>query len=321
MIRWGILATGTIARKFAKTINSMDNETQLVACGSRNIEHAKAFAQEFSIPKYYDSYEALVQDEDVDAIYIATPNNLHFENMKMCIAAGKHILCEKPLTTNAKDAKEIFRLAEEKGVFLMEAFWISMLPMHLKIAQIIADGVIGEVKHIRADFGFTVQGERKNRKLDASLGGGALLDIGIYNIGFVAMTLGYQPITIQSSVHMNELGTDDFETMIFEYENGATASMSVSIGMKIEKAGAIYGTKGSILLPDFQQAEKMYVDFYNGTVEEINMPVDINGFEYQIREAIKCIEDKKTSSSIQTPQNSIAVMEIMDSIREQWKNK
>ena len=320
MIRWGILATGVIAHKFAKTINSMGNETQLVACGSRNIEHAKAFAQEFSIPKFYDSYEALVQDDDVDAIYIATPNSMHFENMKMCIEAGKHILCEKPMTTNAEDAKKIFELAKEKGIFLMEAFWISMLPMHLKIAQIISDGVIGEVKHIRADFGFTVQGERRNRKFDASLGGGALLDIGIYNIGFVAMTLGYHPIKIQSKVHMSEFGTDDFETMIFEYENGATASMTVSIGMKIEKEGVIYGTKGSIRLPDFQQAEKMYVDFYNGTVEEINMPVDINGFEYQIREAIKCIESGKVSSSIQTPQNTISVMEIMDSIREQWEN-
>jgi len=320
MIRWGILATGTIARKFATTINSMKNETQLVACGSRDIEHAKTFAEEFSIPKFYDSYEALVQDKDVDAIYIATPNSMHFENMKMCIEAGKHVLCEKPLTTNAKDAKIIFELAKEKGVFLMEAFWISMLPMHLKIAQIISDGVIGEVKHISADFGFTVQGERRNRKLVASLGGGALLDIGIYNIGFVAMTLGYHPVKILSKVNMNEFGTDDFETMIFEYENGATASMTVSIGMKIERNGAIYGTKGSIRLPDFQQAEKMYVDFYNGTVEEINMPVDINGFEYQIREAIKCIESGKVSSSIQTPQNTISVMEIMDSIREQWEN-
>lgn len=318
MIRWGILATGVIARKFATTINNMNNETQIVACGSRNIEHAKAFAEEFSIPKYYDSYEALVQDEEVDAIYIATPNSMHFENMKMCIEAGKHVLCEKPLTTNAEDAKKAFALANEKGVFLMEAFWISMLPMHLKIAQMIADGVIGEVRHIRADYGFTVQGARRDRKFDASLGGGALLDIGIYNIGFVSMTLGYKPVNIQSKVHLSEFGTDDFETMIFEYENGTTASMTVTIGMKMEKEGVIYGTKGSIRLPDFQMAKKMYVDIYNGTTEEIDMPFEINGFEYQIREVMKCIENGKISSSIQTPENSIAVMQIMDSLRKQW---
>lgn len=320
MIRWGILATGTIARKFATTINEMGDETQIAACGSRDIEHAKAFAQEYAIPKYYDSYEALVQDKDVDAVYIATPNSMHLENIKLCIEAGKHILCEKPLTTNADDAKKAFELAKEKGVFLMEAFWISMLPMHLKIAQMISDGAIGEVRHIRADYGYTVQGARKIRKFEASLGGGALLDIGIYNIGFVSMTLGYNPTKIQSKVHTNEFGTDDFETMIFEYENGTTAALTVSIGMKFAKEGIIYGTKGSIRLPDFQMAQKMYVDSYDGTSEEIDIPFEINGFEYQIREAISCIENGKVLSSIQTPENTIAVMEIMDALRKQWGN-
>lgn len=319
MIRWGVLATGTIAHKFAATIMNMGNETQIVACASRNIEHAKSFAQEFSIPKYYDSYEALIQDKEVDVVYIATPNSLHLENMKMCIEAGKHVLCEKPLTTNADDAKEVFALAKEKGVFLMEAFWISMLPMHLKIVQMISDGMIGEVRHIRADYGYTVQGQRKLRKFDASLGGGALLDVGIYNIGFVSMIFGYHPVDIQSKVHISEFGTDDFETMIFEYESGATAALSVSIGLKLGKEGVIYGTKGSIRLPDFQMAQKIVVDSYDGTTEEIDMPFEINGFEYQVREVIKCIENGKISSSIQTPENTIAVMEIMDALRMQWK--
>lgn len=318
MIRWGIMATGNIAHKFATTITQMAGETYIVACGSSNLEHAKAFAEEFSISKFYGSYEELANDDEVDAIYIATPNSMHFENIKMCIEAGKHVLCEKPITTNADDAQKAFALASQKGVFLMEAFWISMLPMHLKIAQMISEGVIGEVNHIRADYGFTVQGPRRTRKFDSALGGGALLDIGIYNIGFVAMTLGYKPIKIQSAVHFSEFGTDDFETIIFEYENGKTATLTVSIGMKIEKEGVIYGSKGSIKLPDFQKAEKMIVDIYDGKSEEIEMPMEINGFEYQIREVIRCIENKKTSSSIQTPENTIAVMKLMDDIREVW---
>lgn len=319
MVRWGILATGTIAHKFAQTIIHMDDDTQLVACGSRDIEKSKAFAEEYSIPKYYGSYEDLIQDKEVDAIYIATPNSMHLENIKMCIEAGKHVLCEKPITTNAKDAMEVFALAKEKGIFLMEAFWISMLPMHLKISQLIAEGTIGEVRHIRADYGFTVQGARRARKFDASLGGGALLDIGIYNIGFVAMILGFKPVKLQTTVHMNEFGTDDFETIIFEYDNGATATMAVSIGMKMEKEGVIYGTKGSIRLPDFQKAEHMKIELYDGTTQDIQMPFEINGFEYQVREMIECIDRGQVSSSIQTPENSIRVMELMDLIRDQWR--
>lgn len=318
MIRWGILATGVIAHKFAATVGQMGNETTITACGSRDMEHAKAFAEEFSIPKFYDSYEALVMDEEVDAVYIATPNSMHLDNIKMCIEAGKHVLCEKPITTNAKDAEEAFAFAKEKGVFLMEAFWISMLPMHQKIVQMIADGVIGEVKHIRADYGYTVQGERRSRKLDSTLGGGALLDIGIYNIGFVSMILGYEPEDIYSKARKTEFGTDDFETMIFGYENGTTAAMTVAVGIKIKKEGIIYGTKGSIRLPDFQEADQMYVELYDGTSTEINMPMEINGFEYQIREAIKCIKEGKIASSIQSPKNSIAVMKIMDDVRAQW---
>ena len=319
MIRWGIMATGNIAHKFATTIVQMGNEAQIVACGSSNMEHAAAFAKEFHIEKYYGTYEELVQDEDVDVIYIATPNTMHVENMKMCIEAGKNVLCEKPFTTNADDAREIFRLAKEKKVFVMEAFWISMLPIHKKIAELVNSGVIGEVQHIRAEYGFPVSVERRARKFKRELGGGALLDIGIYNIGFVAMTLGYKPTHIKSSVHMNEFGTDDFETMIFEYDNGKTATMTVSIGMKINKEGCIYGTKGCIYLPDFQKADKMSIEYHDGTSEEIDMPMEINGFEYQIRETMKCIENGNSTSDIQTPDNTIAVLEIMDSLRKQWQ--
>ena len=318
MLKWGIMATGTIAHKFATTLQAMRGEAVLTACGSSNLEHAKTFAEEFAIPEYYGTYEELANAPDVDIIYIATPNSMHFENMKLCINAGKHVLCEKPFTLNVQQAEEIYALAQQRHVFVMEAFWISMLPLHLKIAELIQQGVIGEVKHIRADSGFTVKGARKERKFDKELGGGALLDIGIYNIGFAAMTLGYKPSAMRSSVHLNEYGTDDFETIILEYAQGKTATLTVSIGMRLDKEGVIYGEKGYIYLPDFQKAERMSIRLYDGTEEDVEMPMDINGFEYQIREATRCIEQGAGVSKIQTPQKTLAVLAIMDELRRQW---
>lgn len=318
MIKWGILATGSIANKFVSTVQGMKDEVSVIACASRNEARAKEFADQYGIPKAYGSYEELVQDDEVDVVYICTPNNLHYENMKLCIEAGKSVLCEKPFTTNQNEAQEIFQLAKEKGVFVMEAFWITMLPLHKKLQQLLADGVIGEVRHVRAEYGFIAKGERRERKLDTSLAGGALLDIGIYNIGFASMVFGYEPARMLTSVHMNEFGTDDFETMIFEYSNGRTASLTSTIGMDIPTEGVIYGTEGKIVFPDYQKAERLIIERFDGTKEEIVMPFEVSGFEYQVREVADCIREGKITSGVQTPEKTLAVLKIMDGCRNQW---
>ncbi len=319
MTKWGILATGTIAHKFAQTIKGMGEEATVIACASRNEEKAKCFAKEYNIPKYYGSYEALVQDKEVDAIYICTPNNFHYENMKMCIEAGKAVLCEKPFTVNKKEAEEIFALAKEKKVFVMEAFWVKLLPLYKELHQLIETGSIGEVRHLRAEYGFIATGARKDRKFDSSLAGGALLDIGIYNIGFASMVMGYYPKKIVSSMQKNAYGTDEFETMILEYEGGRTASLTSTIGMAIPTQGVIYGTEGKIILPDYQKAECLIVERYDGEKQEIIRPFEVTGFEYQMREVAKCLKEGKLNSSIQTPENTLAVMQIMDDLRKSWE--
>ena len=145
-MKWGILATGTIAKKFASTVEQMGAEgEQLVAVGSRHLESAQAFAQQYGIPRCYDSYEALAADPEVEAIYIATPNTLHYENCKLCLEQGKHVLCEKPFTISPEQAQELYRLAEEKHLFLMEAFWIWLLPLYDRLRQILTAGTIGEL--------------------------------------------------------------------------------------------------------------------------------------------------------------------------------
>lgn len=321
-MNWGIMATGTIAAKFADTIGKMEDEEKLVGCGSRTMEKAEAFAEKYGIPHAYDSYEALVKDPEIDAVYIATPNNMHFENCQLCLEAGKHVLCEKPFTTNVKEAKMLYHMAGEKGLFIMEAFWIRHLPLLRRMQELIREGVIGDVIYARSDFGFTAQGARKDRKFDSSLGGGALLDIGIYNLGFMHMVMGDEkPLSFTSRHHINEYGTDDFSSILLSYPEGKTAAVTTSIGFDMAREGVIYGTAGSIYLPDYQMAQKLTVKPNAGGAYDVEMPFDMNGFEYQIREVSRCVKAGMSTSDILKAEDSIAVLELMDEIRASWGMK
>ena len=319
-MKWGILATGNIAKKFASTINQMSKENeQLVAVGSRNIESAKAFANEHNIPRYYDSYEALVKDQDVEAVYVATPNTLHYENCRLCLEHGKHVLCEKPFTINDKQAQELYRLARDRHLFIMEGLWIWFLPLYDRLRSILQQGVIGEIKHISCQYGFVATGARKERKFNPELGGGALLDIGIYNLGFLRIVTGDEPQNVETQkVHINEYGTDDYSCLKLTYNDGCTAESVQTIGQELKRNARIEGTKGSIFLPDFQHAETMILEVEGKEPETIECPVDINGFEYEIREVSRCVKLGYCSSDVYTAKDSIALTRMMYDIRTSW---
>lgn len=320
-MKWGILATGTIAKKFADTINQMP-EHELTACASRSLDKALIFAKEFQITKAYGSYEDMLKDKEIDAIYIATPNNLHYENCMMCLKAGKHVLCEKPFTPTRAEAEKLFTFAEEKGLFIMEAFWIRFLPALRKMQEIIKSGVIGDVVWARSDYGFIASGDRKGRKFDSALAGGALLDIGIYNLGFIRMAMSdMQPISFESQYHINEYGTDDFSTILLKYQNGKSACVTTSIGIQIPRYAAVFGTKGSILLDDFQHARKFTVQIFGEEPYTIELPWEINGFEYQIREVDRCVKLGMTTSDILKKEDTLETLELMDRIRDSWDMK
>ena len=267
----------------------------------------------------------MAESDSVDVIYIATPNNMHYENVKMCLQAGKHVLCEKPFTTSAAQAQELYALAEEKGLFLMEGFWIRFLPVLQKMQELIKEGKLGEIRYIRSEYGFVAKGDRKARKFNPQLGGGALLDIGIYNLGFLNMIMGKNPDSFTSDVHMTDVGTDDFSVIHLHYsqENGqgAEAVATTAIGLDIQRKAAVIGTKGSIYLDDFQKAETMTVSLSDGEEYEIEIPFEINGFEYQIREASNCIREGRTHSGIYTPQMSLQTLSLIDDIRAGWDMK
>lgn len=317
-MKWGILAVGTIAAKFADTINHMDGQ-ELTACASRSAEKADAFAQKFGIPHAWASYEQLVQDPDVEAIYIATPNNLHAENCRLCLNAGKHVLCEKPLTPARAEGEQLFALAEEKGLFLMEGMWIRHLPVLRRMQDILRSGAIGSVLYARSDYGFVAKGARKDRKFDSALAGGALLDIGIYNLGFMRMVMDdAEPEQFSSVYHINEYGTDDFSTVQLQYPGGRTATITTCIGVEMPRRAVVYCTEGRLELEDFQAAQRLTVYPAGKEAYSIEIPFEVNGFECQVLEAERCIRAGKTSSAVLSPEDTLSVLGQMDALRSSW---
>ena len=312
-MRWGILSTGTIAKNFAQTAGQMP-DVQMQAVASRSRESAEAFAKAFAIPTAHDSYEALANDPNVDIVYVATPHSRHFEDMKLLIGAGKHVLCEKSFTTDAEQAREIFALSRKKNVFVMEAFWTKFIPLYRQIEEILASGRLGEIRAVTAQYGYTTA--REARKFDPELAGGTLLDIGVYAIGFACMMMGYAFDDVHSQLVMNDVGTDTLDAMTLR-KGRAVAQLTTAIGANMPTFGAVYGTKGHIDIPDFKNPTRaaLYID--GQTPEELTHPFEINGFEYEIREAQTCAAAGRLQSERMTWEQTVAVMRIMDEIRRQ----
>ena len=313
-LRWGILSTGVIARNFAETARQMGDEVIVHAVASRSMDKANAFADEFAIEKRYDSYEALAKDPEVDIVYVATPHSRHYEDMKLMIGAGKPVLCEKSFTANAAQAQEIYALAREKGVFVMEAFWTKLIPLYREVETWIASGAIGEIRALTAQYGYTTG--REARKFDAQLAGGTLLDIGVYAIGFACMMLGYSFDDVQSQLIMNAQGTDAVDGILLR-RGKAVAQLTCAIGAYIPLHGAVYGSKGYIDVPDFKNPQRVALYADGCEPQVIERPFEVNGFEYEIREAMNCVREGRTESALMTAEQSIAVMRIMDEIRRQ----
>jgi len=313
------MSAGSIAGKFAATASAMKDELNLYAVASRSLEKSRAFAQEHGIGRYYGSYEEMLSDDAVDAVYVCTPNGMHFENAKACLEHGKHVLCEKPFTENAGNARRLFELARAKNRFIMEAFWTKFLPSTARMFEIIESGEIGEVSYVSAGIGIWPDRARLEGRLDPALAGGAILDLGPYTIGLPCMLFGYSPKKVTSAVRMSDMGTDEFESVVMEFGGGKIASVFMSIGaVTPDNCATVYGTKGKLVMPEFNGGEKIFVTTDAGASYAVDCPFEINGFEYEIREAIKCIAAGRIASDIMKPEHTVAVMEIMDGLRESW---
>jgi predicted dehydrogenase len=247
-INWGILGTGAIAHRFAADfVHSTGG--RLLAVGSRNREKARAFGHRFGIPHQHGSYRELIEDVDVQAVYIATPASLHKDNIEQCLHAGKAVLCEKPLTVNARDAEDVIALARRNEVFLMEAMWTRFLPAIVKLRELLAQRVIGESRHFMADLGSQVTCDPGGRVYSAELGGGALLQKGVYLLSLASMIFG-TPTTTKCLSVFAKTGVDEDTGVLLGYPGGRLATLWCSIGVRGRRQGVIAGTAGQILIPD-----------------------------------------------------------------------
>lgn len=317
IIRWGILGTGNIAHKFATGLQAASG-AQLVAVGSRTQAAAEKFGNEFNAPRHHASYEALAQDADVDAIYISTPHPFHVSNTKLCLENGKAVLCEKPFTINTREADEVIALARQKGVFLMEAMWTRYLPSLVRTRELIADGAIGEVRMVTADFGFRTGFNEEGRLFDPKLGGGALLDVGIYPISLAFMLFG-APTEITSKASLGETGVDEQSAYLFGYDNGQIAQLSSATRTETPQEAFILGTEGSIKLHSpWWNATELTLK-RNGKPAEVIAPPRVgNGYNYEAEEVGRCLRAGKLESETMTLAETRTILTVMDTIRAQW---
>ena len=315
-MRVGILGAGNIAGVLARTFARMDG-VECYAIASRTLEKAEAFAGKYGFEVAYGSYEELVKDSKVDLVYIATPHSNHYEDMKLCISHGKPVLCEKAFTMNSRQAKEIAKLSEEKGVYVTEAIWTRYMPSRKMINDILASGIIGNVRTLTANLSYVIHG---NYRITApELAGGALLDVGVYGINFALMHFGTDIERIESSVQMTDTGVDGAESITIHYKDGKMAVLNHSIYCRSDRKGIIHGDKGYLVVENINNPQSIAVyDTNDVLLKEIAVPEQISGYEYQVLETMECLQQGKTESVSMPLADSVYVMEVMDSIRKQW---
>ncbi len=318
IFNWGIMATGKIAHTFAKAVNYVP-DAKLYACASRDAAKAENFAKGSGAEKFYGSYEELAADPDIDIIYVASPMSCHYENVKLCFEHGKNVLCEKSITINSEQLAELISIAKEKDLFFMEAMWTKCLPAFLKAKQWFSEGRIGEIKAIRADFSNPVEFDPQDRLFRPELGGGALLDLGVYPLSFITAFLGFEPEEINSSVNIGKLGVDMDEAVIMKYKN-AYASFVAGFDIDNENRAVIVGTKGRIAFDPWffcTSAVRLY-DENNRLAEESVTPHLCNGYEFEIMEVQKCLADGLKESRLDPLSDTVSIMKIMDGLRASW---
>ena len=315
--RWGILGTGNIASQFARGLAELD-DAELVAVGSRTAESAETFGERFNAPRRHGSYAALASDPAVDAIYVATPHPLHHDNTIMCLEAGKAVLCEKPFAINAGQAQSMIATARERGVFLMEAMWTRFLPHMVRLRELLAEGVIGEVRMLQVDFGFRTSFNRQGRLFDPALGGGALLDVGIYPVSLASMIFG-TPERVTGMAHLGETGVDEQSAMIFGYAGGQLALLSQAIRTNSPHEALLLGTNGKIRVhSSWWKATPITLSVDGKPDELIDLPAVGNGYNYEAAEVGRCLREGRTESAVMPLDETLAIIRTMDEVRAQW---
>lgn len=319
-IKWGIAGPGWISSKFAKDLAYAEG-AELVAVGGRDLTKAQKFAADYNVPKAYGSMEELARDPEVDIVYVGTLHPVHKDTMLTLLRGGKSVLCEKPFTMNAAEAEEAIACAKENGVFLMEAMWTRYLPPIRLVRKWLEEGRIGEVRLLRAEFGFDIGWQPEGRLLNPALGGGTLLDAGIYPVSFASMVYGAQPDKIMSTVRIGETGVDEQFSLLFEYTGGKTASLHGSVQLGMTNEAVIYGTKGYIRLPQFLFARSASLHVTGEEPVEFTDDRQNHGYNFEANEAMACLREGRKESAMMPLNETVEIMQTLDNIRWQWNLK
>ena len=315
MLKMAIMGAGAIANKMAATITKM-NDVEAYAIAARDEDRAEKFAEEYGFTKFYGSYEEMLKDPEVELVYIATPHSHHYKCAKMCLEAGKHVLCEKAFTVNAEQAEEILRLAEEKKLLLTEAIWTRYMPSRDMINKLIEDGVIGEVTSLTANLGYELS--QVKRIWDPKLAGGALLDVGVYLVNFASMIFGENLESVQSEAVFKD-GVDMIDNINMTFAGGKTAAMQCNVHAVQNRQGTIFGTRGYIEITNINNPEEIRVfDENYKKVTSIIPPEQISGYEYEVEACRKAIEEGRLECPEMPHKETLRVMKIMDEMRASW---
>jgi predicted dehydrogenase len=318
-IRWGILATGGIAADFTRDLQLLP-DAEVVAVGSRTESAARAFADRFGIPRAHGSWAELAADDGVDIIYVATPHQAHHEATALCLEAGRPVLCEKPFTLNAADSVALVELARKRGLFLMEAMWMRCNPAIRRIRELIADGAIGEVHSVHADFGLAGTFEPTHRLRDPALGGGALLDLGVYPVSFAHLLLG-NPASVSAWASLTPEGVDANTGLLLGYDSGAAATLTCGIVAGTPIRAYVAGSAGRIELPSPFFCPDEFT-LYRGQGEDevpelVRLPRIGIGMAHEAVEAMRCLREGLLESPLVSWRDTVEVMEILDTARAQ----
>ncbi|PYG89947.1 putative dehydrogenase [Ruminiclostridium sufflavum DSM 19573] len=316
-IKYGIVGLGGIASRFARVLNKAEN-VELVAVAARDKGKAEAFADKYHAKKSYGSYTELIDDEEVDAVYVALTHNFHCDIVKYCLNKGKAVLCEKPLTTAKKDTEELIALSRKKNVLLMEAMWMKCIPAYRKAREWVRAGKIGKVKLISASFGNNADFNPDSRLFNPKLAGGSVYDVGVYPIHFATGILNEKPEAVDGLATICETGVDEFAVINMSFKSGALASLSCGLTAYTNRDARIFGTIGNIVVYDFFGSQKCELyDSENNLKECFGEKVE-DGFIYEIEHFNELYLSKKTESELIPHSDSIICAEIVDGLMKKW---
>lgn len=316
MFKVGIIGAGWIADKMAEALSPLSDYC-VYAIASRSLEKAAAFAERWNVPKAYGSYEEMLDDKDVDLVYIATPHSHHFPHAMLALEHGRHVLVEKAFTANAQEAEVLIRTAREKGLFITEAIWTRYMPLSHKVKEIMESGIIGEPRLLTATLCYMM--EFKERILRPDLCGGALLDLGVYALNFARMYFGTDIVRTVSNCQLGETGMDMQECISLCFADGKMANLQAGALCLNDRQGIINGTEGYIRVDNINCPELIEVYRNYELVARYERPADmVNGYEYQVYECRRCIEEGLQESPMMPHEETLSIMRQMDTLRKEW---